>query len=56
MIDMTEAYTELDKRTEEEDQIIDALESADQGGTNVTTSETIGEADSEKHPKKRKPD
>jgi hypothetical protein len=57
MIDMTEAYTELDKRTDAwEDQVIDAFESADQGGTDVRTSETIGEAGSEKHPKKRKPD
>jgi hypothetical protein len=57
IIGMTEAYTELDKRTDAwQDQVIDAFESADQGGTNVTTSETIGEADSEKHPRKRKPD
>jgi hypothetical protein len=57
---MTDAFAEIDKRTDAwQDQVIDAFESVDQGGANVSAddlSQVGNESDSGKSRRKRKPD
>lgn len=53
--DIAEAYTEIDKRTDAwQDQVTDAFESTDQGGTNINASESV-ESGARAPRKRRKP-